>query len=97
MPPIWDSELRRLTGPHGAVVLSPILADALTVLLANSGRLVTKDRLLTRLYGASLSAERYPKGLDVLMTRLRARLRESGVGWRITTVWSEGWVLEGVA
>jgi DNA-binding response OmpR family regulator len=93
----YDAELRRLAGPHGTVVLSPILADALSVLLASPGRLVTKERLLNRLYGATLGAERYPKGLDVLMTRLRARLRESGIGWRITTVWGEGWVLEGAA
>lgn len=92
----WDYPLRRLTGPGGVVVLSPILADALAVLAENAGRPVSKARLAIRLYGASVGAEREPKGLDVLICRLRARMREAG-GWRITTVWGEGWVLEAVA
>jgi DNA-binding response OmpR family regulator len=91
----WDYDLRRVMGPAGMVVLQPLPADALFALIEQAGQLVTRERLAARLYG---SVENIPidRALDVVIHRLRAKLRACKAEWQVTTVFRSGWVLEGL-
>lgn len=80
----------RLEGPNGAIELPRRELALFDVLLNQLGRLATRDFLLDQLYGAD--AETEPNAIELLVSRLRKKLENTGVV--IRTVRGLGYMLD---
>lgn len=77
----------------GAVaMLSPREALVLRVLDDSRNRVVSRQALLDAVWGQGYAGD--PSTLAVHVTRLRAKLAASGIGWGIRTVRGVGYILE---
>jgi DNA-binding response OmpR family regulator len=74
------------------LALTPKEFDLLQVLLESSGRVLSREYLLNRVWGYARADEIESRTIDVHVRRLRAKLGEEGR--RITTVKSIGYRLE---
>jgi two-component system alkaline phosphatase synthesis response regulator PhoP len=72
--------------------LTPKEFDLLQALLEASGRVLSREYLLNRVWGYARAGEIESRTIDVHVRRLRAKLGEEGR--RITTVKSVGYRLE---
>lgn len=80
----------RLEGPNGAIDLPRRELALFEVLLNQLGRLATRDFLLDQLYGTG--AETEPNAIELLVSRLRRKLENTGV--LIRTVRGLGYMLD---
>lgn len=73
-------------------------ARLLLILRAESGRVVTRDQVMRRLYAQAREAD-IPdeKIVDVFICKLRAALKRAGAPEHIETVWGTGWRHVGAA
>lgn len=93
-PTEYDPEKRQLTGAKGSVHLPRGIAEFLDLLLANAGRLVSRERARMAMHGAWEREPVEPKSFDVTVCRLRRLLARARSEWRLDTVRQSGWVLE---
>jgi hypothetical protein len=78
--------------PLPGVRLTPNERSILVLLMARAGRAVSRGALLDAAsYHHGWDREPAPKIVDVYICRLRAKLK--GRGWRIETVWGQGYRL----
>lgn len=82
--------LRPPVTPPAAWKLSPTEASFLLALRAGRGQICTDERMLAALYTISADTPG-PKILDVLLCKVRAKLRKAGADVEIETVWGRGW------
>ena len=82
--------LRPPVAPPAAWKLTPTEADFLLALRAGRGQICTDERMLAALYTIAADTPA-PKILDVLLCKVRAKLRRAGVDVEIETVWGRGW------
>lgn len=68
-------------------------AALLTILTDRFGRLVTKEQIYLRIYGDTLDRAPDDKIIDIFICKLRPKL--TGLDVKITTVWGEGYKIEG--
>jgi two-component system, OmpR family, response regulator len=89
---VMDVRERRLSSPQGVVVsLSGAEYKLLDVLLEHANQVLSRDRLMDLLHGRE--AGPYDRSVDVLISRLRRRLGDTGRDPRfIKTVRNEGYV-----
>lgn len=89
---VMDVRERRLISPQGVVVsLSGAEYKLLGVLLEHANQVLSRDRLMDLLHGRE--AGPYDRSVDVLISRLRRRLGDTGRDPRfIKTVRNEGYV-----
>lgn len=92
----FDRELREVSGEAGVVRLSHQQAVVLGLLLKQPGRLVYRETLMVVLHGDALDPP-HEKSLDLVMHRLRERLRPIGLARHIEVVRGDGWVWRGPA
>ena len=91
-PVVLDPERHQAT-VHGAPLsLTPKEFDLLHVLLEAAGRVLTRQHLLTRVWGYAHADEIESRTVDVHVRRLRAKLGDEG--GRIATVKSVGYRFE---
>ena len=84
---------RHATTVHGAAIsLTPKEFDLLHVLLEAAGRVLTREHLLTRVWGYAHADEIESRTVDVHVRRLRAKL--GAEGRRIATVKGVGYRLD---
>jgi DNA-binding winged helix-turn-helix (wHTH) protein len=89
----YDSEMRRMVGPHGEARLSRCEHVILMCLAKRRGRLVARDAVIGALWEPDNEPEGAPDALKVYICRLRAKLRRVGAAVMIKTVWGAGFVL----
>lgn len=104
--PERPSDVRHVEMPHGSVNLDQrevLFADGtreelsdreevlLRYLVANAGRTVTRDEILSRVYRINPRAVVGTRTVDMLVTRLRKRLRDEGDPPVIATVRGRGY------
>jgi DNA-binding response OmpR family regulator len=92
-PAAYDSETRRLAGPHGEVRLTRSEHIVLTCLAQRRGRLVTWDALIGALWEPDNEPEAALDAVKVYICRVRAKLRRVGAAAMIETVRGAGFVL----
>jgi DNA-binding response OmpR family regulator len=92
-PAAYDSETRRLAGPHGEVRLTRSEHIVLTCLAQRRGRLVTWDALIGALWEPDNEPEAALDAVKVYICRVRAKLRRVGGAAMIETVRGAGFVL----
>ena len=88
-PVALDPERHTVTVHGAAINLTPKEFDLLHVLLEAAGRVLTREHLLTRVWGYAHADEVESRTVDVHVRRLRAKLGDEGA--RITTVKSVGY------
>jgi two-component system, cell cycle response regulator CtrA len=76
------------------VRLTPKEYSVLELLVLRRGQVVTKEQLLTHLYGGMDEPEM--KIIDVFICKLRTRLSRVGAGGLIGTVWGQGFMIRSV-
>ncbi len=86
-----DTATCLVTGPHGAIALSPKEYVLLELLLRERGRVHTRGGLFERLYAGSSTAS--DKVIEVLVSTLRAKLARAGVDGLIETRRGFGYVV----
>ena len=74
------------------LTLTPKEFDLLQAFLESSGRVLSREHLLNRVWGYAHADEIESRTVDVHVRRLRAKL--GGEGWRIATVKSIGYRME---
>jgi DNA-binding response OmpR family regulator len=90
-----DVESRTVTVAHFAIELTRLEFDLLHRLLINSGRVLTRERLLEQAWGYDFVGD--TRAVDSAVKRLRAKLRDAspeadciesvrGLGYRVNTV-----------
>ena len=87
-----DTELAALRGPAGACSLSRREKQLLELFLRNAGQTLTRELLLSRVWGPDAPVE--DGNLDNYIHFLRRRLRAVGSAVRLATVRSVGYRLE---
>ena len=87
-----DTELAALRGPAGACSLSRREKQLLELFLRNAGQTLTRELLLSRVWGPDAPVE--DGNLDNYIHFLRRRLRTVGSAVRLATVRSVGYRLE---
>ena len=87
-----DTELAALRGPAGACPLSRREKQLLELFLRNAGQTLTRELLLSRVWGPDAPVE--DGNLDNYIHFLRRRLRTVGSAVRLATVRSVGYRLE---
>ena len=87
-----DTELAALRGPAGACSLSRREKQLLELFLRNAGQTLTRELLLSRVWGPDAPVE--DGNLDNYIHFLRRRLRTGGSAVRLATVRSVGYRLE---
>ena len=87
-----DTELAALRGPAGACSLSRRAQQLLELFLRNAGQTLTRELLLSRVWGPDAPVE--DGNLDNYIHFLRRRLRTVGSAVRLATVRSVGYRLE---
>ena len=87
-----DTELAALRGPAGACSLSRREKQLLELFLRNAGQTLTRELLLSRVWGPDAPVE--DGNLDNYIPCLRRRLRTVGSAVRLATVRSVGYRLE---
>jgi DNA-binding response OmpR family regulator len=92
-PATYDSEIRRMVGPHGEARLTRSEHTVLMCLARRRGMLVTWDALVGALWEPDNEPEAALNAVKVYICRLRAKLRRVGEGAMIETVWGAGFVL----
>ncbi len=81
-----------LSGPNGSVQLGKKEFDVLRLLLVNRGIVVSKDTLLSRVWGSSPDA--VDNNVEVYISFLRKKMEKLGVHVRIVTMRRLGYKLE---
>ncbi len=87
-----DVESRQVTVQHAPLQLTQLEFDVLHLLLANAGRVLTRERLLEQAWGYDFAGD--TRAVDSAIKRLRAKLRSAnpeadqieavrGVGYRL--------------
>ena len=71
---------RQLTGPAGPIDLPRRELALFEYLLQNKGRIVAKERIAEALYGTGSEVE--PNAVELLISRLRRKIEDSGVAIR---------------
>ena len=84
-----DPARHAVTVSGGAVALTPKEFDLLQVLMEAAGRVLSREHLLTRVWGYAHADEIESRTVDVHVRRLRAKLGDEGR--RISTVKSVGY------
>jgi len=91
-PIALDASRHSVTSAGAPVALTPKEFDLLHVLLEAAGRVLTREHLLTRVWGYAHADEIESRTVDVHVRRLRAKLGDEGR--RIATVKSVGYRFE---
>ena len=86
-----DTEAHQLSAGGRAVPLTRKEYDVLELLMLRKGQLMTKEALLSQLYGGM--DEPGIKIIDVFVCKLRKKLARVGAEHMISTVWGRGYVL----
>lgn len=89
----YDPDIRILAGPNGTTSLSPVLGTIMRRLIGNAGKLVSRDAMMTDVYGPRAANPPEEKIMDVHLLRLRRKLLKIESEWTINTVWGSGWTL----
>src|SRR5687767_2010432 len=89
---VLDPERHAVTVGGSAVTLTPKEFDLLQVFLESADRVLTREHLLTRVWGYAHADEIESRTVDVHVRRLRAKLGDEGR--RITTVKTLGYRFE---
>jgi two-component system alkaline phosphatase synthesis response regulator PhoP len=84
-----DPSRHAVTVAGGAVALTPKEFDLLQVLMEAAGRVLSREHLLTRVWGYAHADEIESRTVDVHVRRLRAKLGDEGT--RISTVKTVGY------
>ncbi len=79
-----------LRGEH--VVCTPKEIEILYMLASNPGQVLTRDTLLSRIWGYDFAGE--TRTVDTHIKRLRAKLNSEGLGWSIKTIYGVGYKFE---
>jgi len=90
-PFVFDAERRLLVGRAAAVPLSAMEFDLLALLAARRPRAVSKEQIQQALWPRTAVSE---TSLTTLVRGLRTKLRQSGRGGPIRTVYGFGYALE---
>lgn len=91
---VWDAEAGVLVTEHGSSGhLNPQEATLVDALMKAKARVIHKDHLINALYGEHDEPDVPDRVLDVIICRLRAKLRPIGVS--IRTYSRRGYRLEG--
>ena len=91
-PIVLDPARHTVTVRGAQIALTPKEFDLLQVLLEASGRVLTREHLLTRVWGYAHADEIASRTIDVHVRRLRAKLGDEGRG--IATVKGVGYRFE---
>lgn len=89
----FDPALREVTGPGGVVRLTSTEGRVLAIFLRQPGKAVSRDAVMSALYDARAKDPPSDRSMDVMIWRVRVKLKRAGVIERIETVHSSGWVL----
>ena len=90
---VLDPSRHAVTVGSQAVALTPKEFDLLQVLMEAGGRVLTREHLLTRVWGYAHADEIESRTVDVHVRRLRAKLGDEGR--RVATVKSVGYRFDG--
>lgn len=89
-----DREARQVTVDGATVELTSMEYELLVLLASNSGRHLTRDRILSELRG--IDAAILTRSVDIMISRLRNKLGDPGKPPRfIQTVWGRGYLFVG--
>ena len=89
-----DPVMRAVTAPSGEVVpLTFAEFELLTLLIAHANATLPRTQILQQVFGRS--AGLYDRSVDVLLSRLRRKLAQSGVTLNVESVRSVGYMLVG--
>jgi DNA-binding response OmpR family regulator len=91
-PIVLDPERHMVTVRGAPINLTPKEFELLHVLLEAAGRVLTREHLLTRVWGYAHADEIESRTVDVHVRRLRAKLGDEG--GRIATVKGVGYRVE---
>lgn len=86
----FDETARTVTGPEGLIDLPRRELALLDCLIEHRGRIVSKERIADTLYGIGSDVE--PNAVELLVSRLRRKLAETGV--TIRTARGLGYMLD---
>ncbi|MEC5322823.1 response regulator transcription factor [Aurantimonas sp. A3-2-R12] len=86
----FDHGARQLFGPQGPIDLARRELALFEYLLQNSGRVIAKEQIGEALYGVGSEIE--PNAVELAVSRLRRKLRETGV--EIRTARGVGYMLD---
>ncbi|MBC8339812.1 MAG: phosphate regulon transcriptional regulator PhoB [Rhodospirillales bacterium] len=89
---VLDRETHKVTRDGVPVELSPTAFRLLEVLMERPGRVLSRERLLGKVWGGDVFVE--PRTVDVHIRRLRKALNKSGDGDIIRTVRGAGYALD---
>lgn len=89
----FDCRTRELEGPAGLVYFTGTEAKALAYLLSLAGKPVSKERLEATI--GSQSNSQKSRKTDVLISGIRAKLRNAGVTSEIASVRNVGYTIQG--
>jgi two-component system OmpR family response regulator len=87
---VFERGARRLIGPEGGIDLARRELALFEFLLDNRGRVVSRETIAETLYGVGSEIE--PNAVDLVISRLRRKLRGSGV--EIRTARGVGYMLD---
>lgn len=90
---MYDPEARRLIGTKGSQGVSPSEHRILARLMQWPGKCVSYDMMIGALWANPADEPEWPQmSVKVHVCRLRAKLRASGCGDQIGTVWGAGYL-----
>ena len=87
---VFERGARRLIGPEGSIDLARRELALFEFLLDNHGRVVSRETIAETLYGVGSEIE--PNAVDLVISRLRRKLRGGGV--EIRTARGVGYMLD---
>lgn len=90
-PMVIDASAMRVEIEGRQVPMSRLQLRILETLALRAGLVVSKSNILNRIYTGRVQPE--PKIIDVVICRIRSKLREAGVQDCIQTVWGVGYRL----